>query len=152
MCSAPLKVSISHSGRYVAVVLAYGGKCGVDIEPTEVAPLELPIHERFFSRAEVSWIREAGDHSRRVSRFLRLWTRKESYLKATGQGLAGLSAKIGFDNLSFGASNVWGETGITKYWTRDLGNGEYCLSVCLDRRLEYIEPFTSKIGGLRFSL
>src|SRR5690606_19128865 len=93
-----ITASISHSGTYVAIVLSHGGECGIDIEPMADLLESLPIHENFFSQNQRGWIAGAGSESERARRFLRLWTRKEAYLKATGEGLSGLSHGIEFED------------------------------------------------------
>lgn len=77
-----IRFSLSHSGD--VIVLAMGKtEVGVDIE--QVKPRDyLSIANRHFSAAEVAQINSLED-------FLSLWTKKEAYLKLTGEGLSGLS-------------------------------------------------------------
>lgn len=72
--------NLSHSGRYV--VLAWGSsEVGVDVQRQDAATKTQAIGERFFTPDEHAYIR--GD----LQRFYEIWTKKESYLKYTGQGL-----------------------------------------------------------------
>ena len=148
--SLSLNGSISHSDGYVAVLLADNRQCGVDIEVARSVPSELPLDERFFSIPELNWIRAQRCGLQAAIRFLRLWTRKEAYLKALGKGLAGLSAEVGFDRLGFGSANVRDKFGSSEYWTLDLGNSKYCLSVCVDQQISRVERFRSFVGPLNF--
>ena len=80
-----LHFNLSHSGRVVALAVA-AVPVGVDVEALrEVANVER-LARRFFSPAEAAAVLAAagGDRGRI---FLRTWTRKEAYLKATGLGI-----------------------------------------------------------------
>ncbi|GAA2084349.1 4'-phosphopantetheinyl transferase superfamily protein [Streptomyces albiaxialis] len=78
------QLSLSHSGQRVAVAVARGAPLGVDVEQVTGRPDDLV--ETVLTEAE----REAlagcppGD---RAAGFIRYWTRKESALKATGDGV-----------------------------------------------------------------
>jgi 4'-phosphopantetheinyl transferase len=71
--------SLSHSGIYT--VLAVGrSPLGVDIEaPRSISPL---LRRRCFTGEEQIWAHDDN------TRYLQLWTRKESVMKATGLGLS----------------------------------------------------------------
>lgn len=146
-----LGVSISHSGPFVALALSSDGECGVDIESSEGLPACLPIHDRFFSTQEKLWLEEAGNRSDKGQRFLRLWTRKEAYLKATGQGLAGLSSQLEFAgplccNESEGRSAPFQLNGL---WVIDVvGSSDYCLSACVNWKPSTINTISLQIGAL----
>lgn len=73
-----LEVSVSHAGAHVAVAICPGRRVGVDVEviPREYADL-LPTA---CSPEEVDEITDARG-------FAVAWTRKEAFLKATGEGL-----------------------------------------------------------------
>ncbi len=78
--------NISHCGGLVACAVSAFVEVGVDIEPLDpAAPLELA--RSHFAAAEARWL--AGlPPAERAEAFLRLWTLKEAYIKATGLGLA----------------------------------------------------------------
>ena len=79
--------NISHSSNYV--VCAIGDKpVGIDIEGGRKGRQNLA--RRFFDRAESDWIEEAESDER----FFRIWTLKEAYGKATGQGVLDILDKI----------------------------------------------------------
>ena len=82
----PLEFNLAHSGRFAVYAFAVGCEVGVDIE--EVRPLQDQegIVRRFFSPEECEeWLEL--DPSQRNEAFFRCWTRKESYIKALGDGL-----------------------------------------------------------------
>ncbi len=85
---SPLDFNLSHSADLALVAVARGRPVGVDVEKV-VERAGLPdIADRFFSSREANALRALPDNLRTLS-FLRLWTRKEAYLKACGLGLAG---------------------------------------------------------------
>ena len=75
--------SVSHSGDCVAVA-ADDSEIGVDVEQL-TAKDDLKLAERFYHPNELAFVQNAEDHRRA---FTRIWTRKESYLKQTGVGIA----------------------------------------------------------------
>ncbi len=92
----PLYFNLSHSnGR---AVFAMGGQdqIGVDLEIMRSKRRINKIALRHFSSSEVEQL-EALDAGEQLSRFYELWTLKESYIKATGQGLTIPLDSFGFD-------------------------------------------------------
>jgi 4'-phosphopantetheinyl transferase len=82
-----LVFNISHAKGLVVLAVTRGGLLGVDVELYDKkVPLE--VARRFFSPVEADAL-EALPGDARSRRFLRLWTLKESYLKALGTGIAG---------------------------------------------------------------
>lgn len=77
--------NISHSATKVAVAFS-DREVGCDIE--EVADIELKVAERFLSKDEYLAIKARNKTEDRNEAFFRYWTLKESYMKATGLGLA----------------------------------------------------------------
>jgi 4'-phosphopantetheinyl transferase len=78
--------SISHSAGLAAVAVARAAALGVDVERVSDAVEPLEIAERFFSAREIAELR-AAPPSERPERFFALWTAKEAYAKAVGEGL-----------------------------------------------------------------
>ena len=90
--------SISHSGTKVAVALG-DEEIGCDIEQAVAEQLSaqsaeheaakcLELAGRFFRHEEYLVIKAAGSPVDRIRMFYRCWTLKESYMKATGLGIA----------------------------------------------------------------
>jgi 4'-phosphopantetheinyl transferase len=75
--------NISHSGDYVAIAIS-NKKIGVDIE--KIKPLDLEIAESYFTPKELSYIK--GNTKDKLTSFYKIWTLKESYIKAIGKGLS----------------------------------------------------------------
>lgn len=77
--------NLSHSGSRALAVFA-AVETGCDIEQMEQA--DLALAERFFTRKEYAFISGKQGSERQEEAFYRLWTLKESFLKAVGAGLA----------------------------------------------------------------
>ena len=73
--------NISHSGDYV-VLAAADSEVGVDIE--KVTSYSDAVAARCFTPEEREWMRREGDNEA----FFRLWTAKESVMKASGLGFS----------------------------------------------------------------
>ena len=75
--------NLSHSGQTVLCGVS-GSELGCDIE--KVGPADLKIAKRFFSAAEWETL-SCLEPKEQTEEFYRIWTGKESYLKALGCGL-----------------------------------------------------------------
>jgi 4'-phosphopantetheinyl transferase len=85
--SAPaLQFSLSHTRTLVAAAVATV-ELGVDVERVAPERADAGVAERFFSTAEVAYVREGAPQAL-AERFFSLWTLKEAYLKARGFGLS----------------------------------------------------------------
>jgi 4'-phosphopantetheinyl transferase len=79
-----LQVSLSHSGELAALALCSGRPVGVDIQRLTVGVDVTRMSERFYPPAEARFVAAAAEPAGQVSRFTRLWTRKEACVKVTG--------------------------------------------------------------------
>jgi 4'-phosphopantetheinyl transferase len=78
--------NLTHSGRWVAI--AWGREpVGLDVEQLRFDAAKEGIARRFFCQNEYQYIFEA-EGEQRCRRFFEIWTKKESYIKYTGTGLA----------------------------------------------------------------
>lgn len=77
--------NVSHSGDWVVCAID-DSPVGIDIE--RIQPVQLEISRRFFAREEVEFIEQAPSDDQKQERFFAVWTAKESYIKAIGQGLS----------------------------------------------------------------
>jgi len=98
-----LDFSLSHT-RGMAVLLIMPGqwRCGVDVERIDVRDVKDFMSPRFFSERERQVILAGVNEEEVSANLLAHWTLKEAYLKATGEGLAGLSSEIEVVNGSEG--------------------------------------------------
>lgn len=82
-----LRFNTSHSGNIVLFAFARECDLGVDVEQIRVLADMDRIVSRFFCPEEVSQFASLPP-AQRENAFFRCWTRKEAYLKATGNGLS----------------------------------------------------------------
>lgn len=73
--------NLSHGGNYI-VMASWDGEIGVDIE--QIRPWERAVAEKCFARQELEWL----DSEKSDENFYRLWTAKESIMKAAGLGFS----------------------------------------------------------------
>jgi 4'-phosphopantetheinyl transferase len=78
--------NLSHTRGLVACAVALDDEIGVDVEAEDRDTNELDIARHVFAPDEVSLLRSLAVERRRRA-FFRIWTLKEAYIKATGQGL-----------------------------------------------------------------
>ncbi len=78
------RLSLSHSGGMAGCAVSHGAAIGLDIEPLTRRPQWKELVKRWFSPQEQAWLLSADD----PEAFLRVWTLKEAWLKATGRGIA----------------------------------------------------------------
>lgn len=79
-----VEFNVSHSGEWVAAVVSRF-PVGIDVE--EIQPINVDIARSFFAEKEYAEI-VAKAEDEKLTYFFDLWTLKESYIKACGQGLS----------------------------------------------------------------
>ena len=77
--------NLSHTPGLIAIVVA-DRPCGIDAETRSRSFDLLALADRYFARREIDWL-DTLPPPARPDGFLRLWTAKEAWLKATGKGL-----------------------------------------------------------------
>ena len=85
------KFNLSHSGDYV--VIAYTkdkdvNALGIDIERIRSEESDMMVAHRFFTKDEIDYISDGLECSDQDTRFYKIWTMKEAYIKMTGKGLS----------------------------------------------------------------
>ena len=84
-----VEFNLSHSGDIALVAASAGPHVGIDVEQWKEHIEHLELAERFFSPAERQALHELSHRPERVvGGFFAAWSRKEAYLKATGEGIA----------------------------------------------------------------
>lgn len=82
-----LSFSTSHSDGLAIVAVASDRLVGVDVERLRPIPDALEVARSFFAGRESEHLRSLPVDDRSTT-FLRLWTRKEAYVKALGAGMS----------------------------------------------------------------
>lgn len=144
-----IQFNLSHSGSLVFGGFAVGCAVGVDVE--KIADRNgrmdfLALSKRFFHPREHELLLQEETPTERTRLYFRIWTRKESCLKADGRGLAANPASFAVlpendDGILLGKPNELGELGelgklgaalwhIREYPVAQ----EYALAVCTNSR------------------
>ena len=115
--------NISHSGNYAAAAVS-SVPVGVDVQV--VRPVKDNIIAKLCRGKELEYINNSVDKSRA---FIRLWALKESYIKATGDGMSFPMDEInfditGFDGAAFGKISNRGGLYSLRYYD------DFVLAVC----------------------
>jgi 4'-phosphopantetheinyl transferase len=76
--------SLSHSGGLAALAVASGRCVGVDLQHMSIGADPTGLSRRYFPDSEARYVAAARTSEERLSRFVRLWTRKEACVKVTG--------------------------------------------------------------------
>jgi 4'-phosphopantetheinyl transferase len=87
--NSTLQFNLSHSHGLVLYGVTRDRKIGIDLEQIHPTSDVEKLAERFFSPRESATIRSLPPNQKQEA-FFHAWTCKEAYLKAIGEGLAGL--------------------------------------------------------------
>jgi 4'-phosphopantetheinyl transferase len=88
-----LHFNLSHSRSLALCAVGRFAPVGVDVERLRPMPEMAEIGAMFFSARENALL-NAAPPEKKLEVFFSLWTRKEAYLKATGEGIAGSLAQL----------------------------------------------------------
>lgn len=118
--------NLSHAGQMVLAIFAEV-EVGCDIEPIQKA--EMPLAKRFFCSEEYEYIATQTEEWQNRA-FYRIWTLKESFIKATGLGLSlplnVFEIQIGTDEMV----NVRQTVDHADYQFFEYQMEDYCIAVC----------------------
>lgn len=86
-----LKFNLSHAASWALIAIDWDRKLGVDLESAESLPdgdeSLTKLAARVLSKRELEGWNAIPNPVKRREAFMRIWTRKEAYVKATGEGL-----------------------------------------------------------------
>ncbi|MEZ8292148.1 4'-phosphopantetheinyl transferase superfamily protein [Vibrio sp. 10N.237.312.B06] len=121
----PVHFNLSHSQEFIVLAVAFFNEIGVDVEFSESCINFKDIYKKFFSKDEVVLL-DKTDDSEKLDLFMKLWTLKESYVKAVGGGLSIPLNEFSFSvnkksRINLKTNTSWGEDPI--YWSHWLFNG-----------------------------
>ena len=83
----PIQFNISHSHGWALFFFSKEGPLGVDLEKIQTQKSGEDLAKRFFSEEELKFLK-SFDKEERPQAFFRLWTLKEAFIKAVGNGLS----------------------------------------------------------------
>ena len=105
--------NFSHSGERVLCCISERS-VGCDVE--QIKPSRLKVARAAFSPTEYEYLEAVPEGEDRDDLFFRIWTRKESYLKAIGTGFGTEPAKI----------TVWPQAGRMHFYEKKLDGYRFC--------------------------
>ncbi|KAJ3428167.1 l-aminoadipate-semialdehyde dehydrogenase-phosphopantetheinyl transferase [Anaeramoeba flamelloides] len=171
LLGSSLGCNISHDGNLIAL---FARKCenisvGVDLACVKLPHFSNSVDEFIeemstaFSNKEKEQIRSAKNESKRLDRFYRVWSLKESYLKAIGTGLQDSLHKISFEInwISLESNSLKEQRNSIKMYHRNKLNHVWCfesqriennyiVSVCYQK--EFINPKVDKSSFQKISI
>ncbi|MGM0921432.1 MAG: 4'-phosphopantetheinyl transferase family protein [Bacillota bacterium] len=96
--------NLSHSGEWIISGVTTTGRIGVDVE--EIQPIDPSIIKLCLTQEEINYLQSIPPEKRLLF-FFEIWTLKEAFVKATGQGLQCSMDSFGFD------MDAWSQNKIT---------------------------------------
>ena len=126
-----LHFNISHSGDWILCAVD-SRTIGVDVEI--IKELDLDIARRFFSPEEYDDMMNIAIN-KRIKYFYKLWTLKESYIKAIGKGLAVSLKSFSFKIENGGDIQLYTriEFRSCSFWQYEIDN-KHIVSICFFRK------------------
>lgn len=115
--------NLSHTGSYAAAVFSEAA-VGIDIE--QIKDAKPGLARRFFMEEEALRLTQCASQERPRA-FTELWTRKESYIKAVGEGM-----RLPLPSFSVLSDEICAES--VYYLYTFMPYADICLSVCGKRR------------------
>lgn len=102
----PLHFNISHTSSLIACGISAHSHIGIDVEEKKrtIKNDVMSFARRFFCPHEVEHLANILDPEKRRQEFIKLWTLKESYVKALGRGFSASPFKT--FRISFKASSI----------------------------------------------
>lgn len=81
--------NLSHSGRYALLAVSWKQALGIDIESINALTNCMEIAQRFFAHEEIEQLQPWAQQPDQLQEtFFKIWTAKESIIKAIGTGLS----------------------------------------------------------------
>jgi 4'-phosphopantetheinyl transferase len=91
--SVGLHFNLSHSGGIALLAVSPAGTVGIDVEQLRPMDDADQLVHRFFSSRETEAFQKMPPSAKSLA-FFNLWTRKEAFLKASGEGIAHLLNQV----------------------------------------------------------
>ncbi|WP_413165286.1 4'-phosphopantetheinyl transferase family protein [Capilliphycus salinus ALCB114379] len=129
--STGIEFNVSHSEDKGLLAIALNRRVGIDVEYIRSIEV-LQLAKRFFRESEYLFLRGL-QQKEQLKAFFQLWTAKEAYVKATGEGLAGLeTVEISLSELE-SAENLTVDCRGFQWGLQSLDLGEnYCAAIAVE--------------------
>lgn len=127
---APIKFNLSHSEQVVVAGFTVADEIGVDVEQIKSDSGIEDIATRFFAPGEIKLLAQSLPGSRREMAY-QIWTRKEAYLKAKGEGLS-----LDLDSFDITIPDP------TLFWHYQTFQSQYSLAMAVIRQPELVYEIT----------
>jgi 4'-phosphopantetheinyl transferase len=147
-----LHFNIAHTAGLVAIAISRQPSVGVDVEYLGGRRPPLDVAPRYFSDTEARELAALAPADQPL-RFYALWTLKESWLKATGEGLAG-----GLDRIAFSFRDLRHADGVRlsgddpagwRFWQAKPSDN-HLLALALRGPLSEVRVRMLRAGGAQF--
>jgi len=96
-----LRFNVAHSGEVVALAFAKSADVGIDVERIVATHDWLDVARHTCTRRELDSVVQLPPAVRQ-ERFFSIWTRREAFVKATGQGISALTRELEIPSTSDG--------------------------------------------------
>ena len=116
--------NLSH-GNGIFACITSDRECGIDCE--QVRPYRPNVAKRAYSESEIKLIESLPENERDLM-FTRLWTLKESYVKAIGTGISYPLDTVGF---AFDGDRIIADKKECTFRQYLIQGGKYIVSVCV---------------------
>ncbi|MEB3283546.1 MAG: 4'-phosphopantetheinyl transferase superfamily protein [Lyngbya sp.] len=135
--STGIEFNVSHSEDKALLAIALNRRVGIDVEYIRSIEV-LQLAQRFFRESEYLFLRGLQEKEQ-LRAFFQLWTAKEAYVKATGEGLAGLeTVEISLSELE-SAENLTVDCMGCQWGLQSLDLGEnYCAAIAVEGKASQV--------------
>jgi 4'-phosphopantetheinyl transferase len=138
---AGLNFNIAHSAGLVVMAISRTHAVGVDVEHVGARRVPFNVAQRYFSAEEARELEQLDESERRM-RFFALWTLKEAWLKATGQGVAGGLGRVRFtfeSVIDASGAAVDGDDPLSWRFWQSMPSPDYLLALALRSEQQEVE-------------
>ncbi|KAJ3693272.1 hypothetical protein LUZ60_008752 [Juncus effusus] len=138
----PLQFNLSHTSSLIACAISLQNPIGIDVEENRRKTMHnvISLAKRYFSPSEFEFLKSISDPDTQQREFIKLWTLKEAYVKATGRGFSSSpfknftiqSLKNGMKLSIEADSDCEGLTVNWQFGQFEINNSHF-LSICMER-------------------
>ena len=115
--NSKINFNLSHSGNWCFIVISLIKDIGIDIEKIREIEDVLKIAERYFALEEYEHLKKFKS-TEQINEFFRIWTFKEAFIKAIGEGLSFplKNFSVISDNINSPVLNLYENKDESEFW------------------------------------